>query len=228
MPRARCRAAKFYISCSPATAARCLRRSAKRLRSTAVQGCEYLLTCPASAVPNQISAGDRLQAPIGLLSALNQRRKRKTQRFPFRSRKKSTLTSGAPRRRSFFGLISELMRRYGADGPGQDRTSTAPGTAKNYISCGEQQSPSSSGRCAGPAAIHVVVGTVFCLFNSDEHPAWKGSRRYAMPVSDLSAFKAGSSRPGSMNSRKISYGFRQTGYTLSGPARACSAEAGRF
>ena len=66
------------------------------------------------------------------------------------------MTSGEPRRRSFFELIRNLAARWRGDQP-------TPGTAKNYISCRGRRSSSSSGRCAGLAAIDVAAGTVFCL-----------------------------------------------------------------
>ena len=66
------------------------------------------------------------------------------------------MTSGEPRRRSFFELIRNLAARWRGDQP-------TPGTAKNYISCRGRRSSSSSDRCAGLAAIDVAAGTVFCL-----------------------------------------------------------------
>lgn len=57
----------------------------------------------------------------------------------------------------------------------------APGTAKNYISCREKRSSSSSERCAGLAAIDVAAGTVFCLSDSTSavaSPRLESVRRY--------------------------------------------------
>lgn len=84
-----------------------------------------------------------------------------------------------------------------------------------------------SERCAGLAAMEVVAGTVFCLSNPASPRLEKGLK-YTMRVSDLSTFTRASSSPGSMNSAKISYGFRRTDCTLSRRVKRCSAEMGRL
>ena len=140
----------------------------------------------------------------------------------FRSaqKKRPLLTSGEPRRSSIFWI--DLEARPGAADPmGRDqaRRQGTPGTAKNYISCREQRSPPCSRRCAGLAAIDVVAGTVFCLSDAMSalaSPRLESVQRYTMRVSDLRAFTGASFSPGSINSAKISCGFRRTGCTLRG------------
>jgi hypothetical protein len=73
------------------------------------------------------------------------------------------LTSGEPRRRSFFGSTRKLMRAWRRRWAGKGHTSGNSRTAKNYISCRARRSPPCSRRSTGLAAIGVVVGTVFCL-----------------------------------------------------------------
>jgi hypothetical protein len=165
-------------------------------------------------------------------SALKQRRETQNLAFLAPLKKKSPLlTSGEPRRRSFFGLIRSLKRASRRRCAGTRRDVSSPETVKNYISCRQQASSSSSDRCAGLAAIDVAAGAVFCLskpMSAPPQPAGKASEGRPMRISDLTVLTAASSSPGSVNSAKISYSFRRTSGTVSRHLRACSAEVGRL
>lgn len=142
------------------------------------------------------------------------------------------LTSGEPRRRSFFGSIREFMRAL------QHRSA---GTRPNVR---KRREPLKIILVAASRGHHHLPNVALASRRSTSlrgryfvcpirrapapHPCSESGRRYTMRVSDPSAFMGVNCSPRLMNSTMISYGFRQTGCTLSGRLRDCLAEVGQL
>jgi hypothetical protein len=106
------RVAKFYISCCDAAPERCSQRSAKRRRSLADANVANAAGLPGRCGARPDQRRRLMTGPERSFASVEPAPETKRSVFRSAQKKSPLLTSGEPRRRSFFGLLRKLMRAW--------------------------------------------------------------------------------------------------------------------